>query len=215
LTFRGSFSQVVAAARDGSPHARRKIRSALALGCALAAALYFRPGWDPDGSAIRIIRYAGILLIGFCFIARCWTTLYIGGRKCERLITRGPYSLTRNPLYLASMVGVCGMGLQTGSLVIGAMFAAIAYLALLPLMREEASELRRRFGTAYEAYAAEVPGMWVAFGSWRDADELHVKPRFIYRTAYGGLFFFAAIPLGLLLDALGRADAGAWRLAVY
>src|SRR5262245_36841884 len=35
--------------------------------------------------------------------ARFWATLYIGGRKERELVTDGPYSLCRHPLYLGSL----------------------------------------------------------------------------------------------------------------
>lgn len=35
---------------------------------------------------------------------RFWATLYVGGRKGSSVISEGPYSVCRNPLYLASFL---------------------------------------------------------------------------------------------------------------
>jgi protein-S-isoprenylcysteine O-methyltransferase Ste14 len=78
-------------------------------------------------------------------------------RKDEYLATAGPYARTRNPLYfgsafLAAGFAVAGNSWRGGSLVVA--YFAIFYYAV---MRNEESDLRKRFGAAFETYAAQVP----------------------------------------------------------
>jgi protein-S-isoprenylcysteine O-methyltransferase Ste14 len=40
---------------------------------------------------------------------RLWCSLYISGYKNSQLITSGPYSLCRNPLYFFSFVGFAAL----------------------------------------------------------------------------------------------------------
>jgi protein-S-isoprenylcysteine O-methyltransferase Ste14 len=78
-------------------------------------------------------------------------------RKLETLTTSGPYSWTRNPLYLGSSFLVAGFAVAGGS--ISSALIIIAYfLVFYPaVMRKEESELRVRYGAAFDAYAARVP----------------------------------------------------------
>src|SRR5690349_15131041 len=51
------------------------------------------------------IEWAGMILIFICVCGRTWCSLYIGGRKISELVAVGPYSISRNPLYVFSIIG--------------------------------------------------------------------------------------------------------------
>ena len=46
-----------------------------------------------------LLFFTGITLVGISSMGRMWCSLYIAGYKDNRLVTEGPYSLCRNPLY--------------------------------------------------------------------------------------------------------------------
>jgi protein-S-isoprenylcysteine O-methyltransferase Ste14 len=140
------------------------------------------------------LRGSGLVLILLCILGRTWCTLYMGGRKNRELITRGPYSTMRNPLYLFSIVGTVGIGLLAGSVL-----AVFSYT----VRREEAS-LEDAFGEAFRAYAARVPRFWPLLSAWQDADEVVVKPRLIVRTFADASLFLVTLPLIGLRDLLQR-----------
>jgi protein-S-isoprenylcysteine O-methyltransferase Ste14 len=77
-------------------------------------------------------------------------------RPDTALIEAGPFRFGRNPVYLGGLVFAAGLALRWASLwgwlAVAAAFAALDR-AVVP--REE-RYLRRRFGAAYEAYAARV-----------------------------------------------------------
>ncbi|TFH42699.1 MAG: isoprenylcysteine carboxylmethyltransferase family protein, partial [ANME-2 cluster archaeon] len=52
----------------------------------------------------------GIVLVGIASMGRLWCSLYIAGYKTDKLITEGPYSMCRNPLYFFSLLGALGVG---------------------------------------------------------------------------------------------------------
>ena len=56
-----------------------------------------------EGSAMpfvsSILFLMGAVLVGVASMGRLWCSLYIAGYKTEILVTEGPYSITRNPLY--------------------------------------------------------------------------------------------------------------------
>ena len=67
----------------------------------------------------------GLALIAICIVGRAWCSLYIGGRKKDEIVNRGPYSVSRNPLYVFSFIGAFGVGAQTGSISLAVLFLAL------------------------------------------------------------------------------------------
>jgi protein-S-isoprenylcysteine O-methyltransferase Ste14 len=77
--------------------------------------------------------------------------------KNEELTTSGLYAQTRNPLYLGSSLLAAGFAIAGDSVIAGGivvMYFAVFYYAV---MRNEEQELRARYGSAFESYAARVP----------------------------------------------------------
>jgi protein-S-isoprenylcysteine O-methyltransferase Ste14 len=93
-------------------------------------------------SAIRVMRRVG--------------TTVRPDRGTDHLVIEGPFSFTRNPLYLAGIMLVLGIGLVSGIV----WFLPLAILAAfavqtLAIEREE-RHLRARFGETYLDYARRV-----------------------------------------------------------
>ncbi|MEW6635116.1 MAG: isoprenylcysteine carboxylmethyltransferase family protein, partial [Pseudomonadota bacterium] len=93
----------------------RKIVLAVLVVVLFAALLFGQSTFPPDTPVHETIEMFGVLLIFLGIIGRLWSTLYIGGRKSAEVVTGGPYSITRNPLYLFSTVAAAGVGAQIGS----------------------------------------------------------------------------------------------------
>src|SRR5690606_20550686 len=112
--------------------ARIQIRRRMTLwlyGAAVVAALPFIGShWAPGRMMHEAIEQAGMLLIIAAVLGRAWCSLYIGGRKSSQLVDTGPYSVSRNPLYVFSMLGVIGVGAQAGSLVLGPVLCLAVWL---------------------------------------------------------------------------------------
>jgi hypothetical protein len=84
--------------------------------------------------------------------------------KHEQLAISGPYALTRNPLYFGSALLAAGFVIASASWIPAALVAAY-FLAFYPaVMRREETELRARYGAAFEEYARRVPLFWPRFG---------------------------------------------------
>ena len=137
----------------------------------------------------------GIAAIIVCIVGRAWCSLYIGGRKKAEIVDRGPYSITRNPLYVFSFIGAFGMGAQTGSIAIAALFVLIAVLVFAATVKREEAWLTEAFGPTYAAYVARTPRFWPHFSEWRDHEIIEVQPRFFLITLRDGLVMLLALPL--------------------
>lgn len=153
------------------------------------------------------VEAVGLAAIVFAIVGRAWCSLYIGGRKKAEIVSRGPYSITRNPLYVFSFFGAFGVGAQSGSLTIAALFMLASYGVFFLTVRREEAWLGATFGPEYEAYKARTPRFMPRFSLWRDETELSVRPSFFLTTIRDGLVFLLAIPLFELIDA---AQAQGW-----
>ena len=174
---------------------RRKTKIRIAA-LALLPLLVFTTGWAAEGSWFREgLETTGLLMTLVGILGRAWSTLYIGGRKARELVTAGPYSVSRNPLYLFAFIAVAGLGAQTGSLVMAGLFALGAYLIFAPVVRHEERALRAMFGAEFEAYRAEVPRFLPRFSQWRDVPSLRIDPRRYRRTVLDGLVMLGLVPL--------------------
>jgi len=153
------------------------------------------------------IESVGFIMIVLCVVGRGWCSLYIGGRKKAEIVSGGPYSLCRNPLYFFSFVGAFGMGAQTGSVVTALLFVLIAFAVFYVTVREEEIWLTATFGEPYLAYCARTPRFWPRFSKWRDTDTIEVRPVYFLTTLRDGLAFFLAIPI---FEALEHAQNVGW-----
>ena len=157
-----------------------------------------------DGRWHEAVEAVGLAAIVFSIVGRAWCTLYIGGRKKADVVDGGPYSITRNPLYVFSFFGAFGVGAQSGSATIAAGFVLAALLIFrLTVAREEAF-LEREFGERYAAYRARTPRFLPDFRLWRDHEELTIRPSLFLLTLRDGMVFLLAIPFFELID-LGQA----------
>jgi Phospholipid methyltransferase len=78
-------------------------------------------------------------------------------RKDRELATSGPYAHTRNPLYLGSAFLAAGFAIAGDSWWAGLLVVAYFGIFYYAVMRNEEEDLHRRFGAAFDAYAARVP----------------------------------------------------------
>lgn len=123
--------------------------------CALLAVS--ASAWPRNSAVPIIMRNLGAVLLLVCALGRLWSSLYIVGYKNDRLITSGPYSLVRNPLYVFSFCGAVGMGLSAESLYVVALLI-IPFLVWFPIMViEEERFLAQRYPDEWTAYTLATP----------------------------------------------------------
>lgn len=186
--------------------ARRRQVVILAILTVAAALIVVAPREKGDSDYHVWIEFGGFVAILAAIGLRLWCTLYIGGRKSDELVTTGPYSVCRNPLYLGSMLGAVGVGMQTGMASFALLCGLICWAIFAVVVRREEAFLHGRFGPAYGRYCARTPRFWPRFDRYDEGAGAGVfTTRSLKRTLRDGAVFLLALPLTEAIENLHEA----------
>jgi protein-S-isoprenylcysteine O-methyltransferase Ste14 len=116
----------------------------------IAAFWFARPQID------WLICGAGIAILGL--VLRGYAAGHL--RKHKRLAISGPYAFTRNPLYLGSVLLALGFSVASHSWISTLLLAAYLAIFYPAVIRQEQTELKTLYGTAFVEYASQVPAFW-------------------------------------------------------
>ena len=113
---------------------------------------------------LEVSRYAGPLLTVASFGPFLWAgySMRAGGASIptgeptETIVVRGPYKLSRNPIYLAMVLLQAAVGVWANSLWFFVLAAVSAILLWWGVISREEQYLERKFGAEYVAYKARV-----------------------------------------------------------
>jgi len=112
----------------------------------------------------RLIAATGIALDLWAMAAMTAArTNIMPNRSARRLVTSGPFSLSRNPIYLGNTLVTLGIGLGLGALWFIPLAGVAAVLVERLAIRREEAHLAAKFGAEWTAYAATTP-RWLGFG---------------------------------------------------
>lgn len=185
---------------DGFQRARRLVLAAL-LAFVFVVLLFGQSSFPPETTVHEGIEMVGIVLIVIGIAGRLWSTLYIGGRKSALVVSDGPYSITRNPLYVFSSIAAIGVGAQMGSFTAAIGFGAACALAFHVVILREEKFLSATLGADYKAYLAKVPRFFPNLSLYDEGEPIGFKPSFLLVTLLDGLVFLVAMPVFELIDA--------------
>ncbi len=185
----------------GAYQQARRLMLALLLVLVFIMFLFGQSDFPPDTTVHEAVEMTGILLIVVGIAGRLWSTLYIGGRKSSLVVTGGPYSITRNPLYVFSSIAAVGVGAQIGSITAALGFGLACAAAFhLVILREE-KFLSGKLGPEYAAYLARVPRFLPRLSLYQEGETGGFRPRNLLITLLDGLVFLVSMPLFELIDA--------------
>jgi protein-S-isoprenylcysteine O-methyltransferase Ste14 len=154
------------------PYADAVARMRVPAGFVMVAAFgYFS---HPDAQSLGIG-----LPFSLCGLAlRAWAAGHLA--KDQRLATSGPYSFTRNPLYLGTLITALGLAAAARSTGLAALFASLFILVYLPAIELEEQHLQKIL-PGYAEFSARVPLLiprWPSrFGPDRFSAALYRKNR--------------------------------------
>jgi len=178
----------------------RKLGLLITLAAFAALFCFGGPRWSH--AVHEAMRWIGAGLIFICISGRTWCSLYIGGRKTHELVTVGPYSISRNPLYVFSIIGALGIGAQFGAVSVVVLAGVCAWMVHILVVRQEERLLLAEHGEVYARYLAEVPRFFPRFSLWKNVDALEVRPWTVARPSVDACIFLAAVPVAAAFDVL-------------
>lgn len=144
----------------------------------------------------------------FCVVAavlgRIWSSLYICGFKNKQVISEGPYSAVRNPLYLFSFIGILGLGLSSRNILFLGLIM-ILFLVYYPLViLNEERRLKEYLGEAFLEYASRTPRFIPNFAGYSRPETYQVNLNTFTQSFLDGIWFFLAY-IGLDFIKAGQA----------
>lgn len=148
-------------------------------------------------------QLGGLLVMGFAALGRLWTSLFIAGSKERELVTDGPYSVCRNPLYVFSLIGAAGVGLASRSVTLTVASPVLFALVFARVVRTEEVTLAATHGGAYAAYLAAVPRFLPELARYRPRAEACVPTRLYFKAFLDAASFLLLYVLVALADLFG------------
>ena len=131
----------------------------------------------------------GLGLAAIGATGRIWCSFFISGRKDGELVTEGPYSISRNPLYVFSCIGLVGVGLSTETLTYPLLFLVIFGLYYPGIVAREERRLEELFGESFRQYRQRVPRFWPNRGLYSEPASWSSNPRLFRRHILSDIWF--------------------------
>lgn len=181
--------------------------------CFGATLILGQPAWS-DHWISAACRLLGILFVCTAAMGRMWCALYISGRKSHELVTEGPYSLCRHPLYLLNLLGFVGVALLSESLVLVGLVVTAFSVFYPAVLRSEERLLRTRF-PAYEHYMQHTAALLPRWRNYRSPSEWNVSVGPYLRNMADSLWFPLAGAAIELIDLAHESGLLAGRFTLY
>ena len=159
--------------------------------------------WDVDAPIVAYLLFTvGLFLVAIGSLGRMWCSLYIAGYKDNTLVTEGPYSMTRNPLYFFSFLGLLGVGMATETFTFPILFLLFFAAGYPRVIRNEERKLRKLFGERYEEYARRVPAFFPRISLLHEPERYTVNPRIFRKHIFSALWFIWIVGILELIEGL-------------
>lgn len=187
----------------------RKLRVMLlraVLGMFIVLALVMGQSHPESVWADFAFRWSGYFLLVAGTGLRLWSILYVGSRKSKVLVTQGPYSLCRNPLYLGTALLALGTALCFENVPMCAYTLAVVIPIHLLVISLEERHLGAIFGDAYRQYCRTTPRLVPRFAGFHQEGQMTVEVSSLRRGAIDAIGVLIIPPAGQLVEILQHAN---------
>ncbi len=159
--------------------------------------------WELHQETVATLLFSsGLGLAAVGAAGRIWCSFYISGRKDGQLVCEGPYSISRNPLYVFSCIGLVGVGMTTETFTYPLLFLAIFGLYYPGIMGREERRLEELFGETYRQYRQRVPRFWPKMRLYSEPASWSSNPRLFRRHIFSDIWFVWITAIIELIEGL-------------
>src|SRR5207248_2184345 len=121
------------------------------------APLRFLPAALPAGTIGAIVFVLALALFGFAVVTMSRAGSNVPtNRPTTTIVARGPYRFTRNPIYLAMLLGQIGLAIGLDNLWLLLLLLPFFLVIRYGVVAREEAYLARKFGDVYASYRARV-----------------------------------------------------------
>ncbi|THB76258.1 MAG: isoprenylcysteine carboxylmethyltransferase family protein [Desulfobacteraceae bacterium] len=172
--------------------------------------------WDDAlPSLTTMMIFSGILLVGVASAGRLWCSLYIAGYKTNRLVTQGPYSMCRNPLYFFSFIGAVGVGLSSETFIIPLLILVAFGLYYPFVIRKEEKRLLHLHREEFKRYLSRVPRFFPKLSLLEEPLHYQVKPVRFKKQMFDVLWFVWVLGVIEIIEECHRQDIFPAIITIY
>jgi protein-S-isoprenylcysteine O-methyltransferase Ste14 len=181
----------------------RLIISKIFVGFLFALVIFSSSLWEDKAPFVTsLLFFLGAFLVGIASMGRLWCSVYIAGYKKGHLVTQGPYSMCRNPLYFFSLVGGLGVGFASETILIP-LLMLIAFVGYYPfVIKSEETEMIKLHKNEYENYLKRVPVFFPKISLLNEPEEYTVKPIIFRQHMFDTLLFVWLLGIMVVLQEL-------------
>jgi len=174
---------------------------------ALAYALFVPAPAVIPRSWLDVSGLLGFALLIVAALGRVWCLSYIAGVKNDVLVTDGPYSVARNPLYVFNFIGAVGFGCAVENPVL-AVLLATAFAVFYPsVIRHEEEALTQTFGERFARYCGATPRWVPRWSNFHEPESWNINPRRFRAGLLDAMWFLWAF---LIWEVLKESGALQW-----
>lgn len=185
---------------------RRFLYGKITAGIAIFLAIFTENYISNESFLHEINDSLGMALIALCALGRVYCSVFIGGIKNQQLITSGPFSVCRNPLYFFSFLGTVGIGLYSNQITILVLLTASFLLVYRQLIKREEAFLLETFGQPYADYVKAVPRFVPKLSLYKMPETVEVRLKPVQSAAKDAIVWFSAIVIFEVIEYLHNND---------
>lgn len=197
----------MSAIRESWAFRNRGLLGALLLVPTAALVLLSEPWVAEDSAAGLAMDFAGWVSFVLYVTFRLWATLYIGGKKDTALQTRGPYAMTRNPLYFGSLCFALSIAFFLKSPLLLLVIVALGAIYSGAVIKAEETLLEGKFGDEFRRWSRVTPRIVPSVALLRSEPSVEVNLRGLRKEA---LRLWGAALLPFIAEVLSHLRAAPW-----
>lgn len=113
-------------------------------------------GWIGDGFGVALVGLGILVMLGAVAQMTLARTTVIPRRDPTSLVTSGLFAWSRNPIYLADLIVLCGVILWLDAILALPLIPGFAWLIQTRFIRDEEARLTQAFGPEFDLWAAHT-----------------------------------------------------------